>query len=106
MHLYPDADVPVVPLSMPLRLDAAGAWRIGEEAATASYVGEFVAWVRGALRDRTALLDWQARAPHARRAHPTPEHFLPLLVAAGAAGEVLDGGVSYGALSMESYVFG
>lgn len=137
MHLYPEADVPVLPLSMPLRLDAAGAWRIGEtlaplrdagvlilgsgslthnlaeigeEAATASYVGEFAAWVRGALRDRAALLDWQARAPHARRAHPTPEHFLPLLVAAGAAGEgsavdVLDGGVSYGVLSMESYVF-
>lgn len=138
MHLYPDAGVPVVPLSMPLGLGAAGAWRLGEtlaplrdegvlilasgslthnlaeigaDAATASYVGEFAAWIRGALRDRAALLDWQARAPHARRAHPTPEHFLPLLVAAGVAGEgsaveVLDGGVSYGVLAMDAFLFG
>lgn len=138
MHLYPDAGVPVVPLSMPLHLDAAGAWRIGEalaplsdagvlilgsgslthnlaeigaDPATASYVGEFAAWTRDALRDRAALLDWQARAPHARRAHPTPEHFLPLLVAAGAAGEgsaveILDGGVSYGVLAMDAFLFG
>jgi len=50
-------------------------------------------------------------APHAKRAHPTTEHFLPLLVAAGAstgAGPiaVLDGGFTHGVLSMESYVFG
>jgi 4,5-DOPA dioxygenase extradiol len=51
------------------------------------------------------------RAPHAARAHPTAEHFLPLLVAAGAAAprtgvEVLPGGMTHGALSMESYRFG
>lgn len=137
MHLYPRADVPVVPLSMPRELDAAGAWRLGEalaplrdesvlilasgslthnlteireDSAAPAYVGEFAAWVRGVLGDRAALLDWQARAPHARRAHPTPEHFLPLLVAAGAgagsAVEALDGGVDYGVLSMDAFLFG
>jgi 4,5-DOPA dioxygenase extradiol len=50
-------------------------------------------------------------APHAARAHPTTEHFLPLLVAAGAALEhtavtVLNGGIRHGVLAMESYVFG
>jgi 4,5-DOPA dioxygenase extradiol len=50
-------------------------------------------------------------APHARRVHPTTEHLLPLMVAAGASGsptavDVIDGGITYGVLSMESYVFG
>ena len=50
-------------------------------------------------------------APHAQRAHPTEEHFLPLLVAIGAHGSdeaayVVDsGGVAHGVLSMESYAF-
>ena len=50
-------------------------------------------------------------APHAERAHPTTEHFLPLLVAAGASriatpATVLDGGIRHGVLAMESYLFG
>lgn len=43
----------------------------------------------GAARD-AALTDWQA-APGAAAAHPHPDHLLPLMVAAGAAGE--DAGV-------------
>ena len=141
-HLYPQAGIPVVQVSMPRRLDAVVAWRLGatlaplrdegvlilasgslthnlmeffdrDEGAEADYAREFVAWIRDALlrHDTEALLDWRARAPHAQRAHPTAEHFLPLLVAAGAAAddravEVLDGGILYGMLSMESYVLG
>ena len=47
-------------------------------------------------------------APHARRAHPTPEHFWPLLVAAGAtplAGAVMEGGTTHGVLVMDAFVF-
>ena len=69
--------------------------------------------VRGAVvsRDHERLLNALADAPHAHRAHPTAEHFLPLLVAAGAAApnapiEVLKGGMTHGVLSMESYLFG
>ncbi|MDE2121461.1 MAG: dioxygenase, partial [Betaproteobacteria bacterium] len=61
--------------------------------------------------DRQALLDWQARAPHALRAHPTAEHLLPLHWALGAAGEAplarhYPGGVHYGMLSMDAWCFG
>ena len=58
------------------------------------YVREFTAWVDHALRtdDRAALAAWLERAPHARRAHPTPEHFLPLPFAFGAAGAKSEGG--------------
>jgi 4,5-DOPA dioxygenase extradiol len=53
-------------------------------------------------------------APDARRAHPTPEHFWPLLVAAGAAdsgdgppsAQVIEGGIAYGMLAMDAYAFG
>lgn len=77
------------------------------------YAVEFAAWVRQAVeaRDDERLVRTLELAPHAARAHPTSEHFLPLLVAAGAAGvaeaaETLEGGITYGSLSMDSYVFG
>ena len=71
------------------------------------------AWVRQAVeaRDDERLQRTLEIAPHAQRAHPTTEHFLPLLVAAGvAAGEqqvqALEGGITYGMLSMDSFLFG
>lgn len=79
----------------------------------ASYAREFSEWIRQAVLegDEDRLVNALERAPHARRAHPTTEHFLPLLVAAGAASTpvpatVLDGGIRHGVLAMESYVFG
>lgn len=138
-HLLPAASTPVLQLSMSESLDAPGALRVGEAlrplrtrgvlvvgsgslthnlgefrgpAREAAYVADFVRWIRQAVRDRDvdALVDYRRRAPHAERAHPTEEHFLPLLVAAGAAlasdrVEVIEAGTLYGMLSMESYVF-
>ncbi len=141
MHLFPHADVPVFQVSLPARLDAAGAWRLGESlaplsaqgvlilgsgslthnlqefrqssGAEATYVTEFVGWIRNAVlrHDRQALEHAIEQAPHALRAHPTPEHFLPLLIAAGAAPadapvRVLCSETRYGVISMESYLFG
>ena len=48
---------------------------------------DFDAWAAEALarRDVDALLDFERRGPSARIALPTTEHFVPLLVALGAA---------------------
>jgi len=79
----------------------------------ADYAVEFAHWVRQTVRinDTAKLADYRRLAPHAQRAHPTEEHFLPLLVAMGARGDaepvqVLDGGTTYGVLAMESYAWG
>jgi 4,5-DOPA dioxygenase extradiol len=50
---------------------------------------EFDAWAEDALSrfDLDALVDFHARAPGARMALPTWEHYAPVLVAAGAAAE-------------------
>ncbi len=82
------------------------------EAAVAPYVDEFRRWIDGALQrdDRAALSRYRELAPAAVRAHPTEEHFLPLLVAFGAAGnapqvERIDAGVDAEALAMDAYLF-
>jgi 4,5-DOPA dioxygenase extradiol len=141
LYLFPEADVPVLQLAMPFDLDAGHAFALGRALAPlgqqdvlivgsgslthnlyefrtgateeAAYAREFTAWVRQAVLagDRERLVGTLEHAPHALRAHPSDEHFLPLLVALGAANEVLpatvlDGGIRHGVLAMESYVFG
>lgn len=141
MHLYPHHDVPVIQASMPARLDPPSAFKYGRalaqlgnegvlmvgsgslthnlyefrqgSASQAGYAADFTAWIREAVLagDEDKLIASLERAPHAARAHPTAEHFLPLLVALGAApsilpATVLPGGIVHGVLSMESYVFG
>ena len=56
-------------------------------APVAEWAREFDGWVANMLADSEMedLLAWRAMAPHARRAHPTPEHLDPLFVIAGAA---------------------
>jgi 4,5-DOPA dioxygenase extradiol len=141
MHLYPEADVPVVQVSLPFDTDPAKALALGRALASltqsevlivgsgslthnlyefrmgevleAHYAKEFSEWVRQAVLegDMARLEQTLEIAPHATRAHPTTEHFLTLLVAAGAASiptpvTVLNGGIRHGVLAMESYVFG
>jgi 4,5-DOPA dioxygenase extradiol len=76
------------------------------------YVAEFTAWVRQQANknDKDALCRYRELAPHAKRAHPTEEHLLPLFFALGATlasdhFEVLTTEVRYGMLSMESYAW-
>jgi 4,5-DOPA dioxygenase extradiol len=86
------------------------------DAPISPYVPEFVAWVREtvAAGDAQKLCRTFEEAPHAHRAHPSDEHYQPLLVAMGASmlngqaapARLLDGGVAYGILSMDSFVFG
>lgn len=77
-----------------------------------AYAREFQAWMFGTLQraDRAALVAWQTAAPHALRAHPTPEHLLPLFVAYGAGGEHPAvqrplANFSHGVLAMDCYMF-
>lgn len=111
--MYPQADVPVVQLSVqpdtPARehlaigealapLGKEGVLVMGSGGATHNlgdvrwetpglpvapppeYVRAFDAWLKAAVAagDAQALVEYLEQAPHARRNHPTPEHFLPL----------------------------
>jgi 4,5-DOPA dioxygenase extradiol len=140
-YLDPKAQIPSFQVSLRSNLDAAGAVRLGKALAPwrrqgvaiigsgslthnllefregvadeAAYTVEFRDWVRDAVvrRDVAELVDYRRLAPHARRAHPTQEHFLPLLVALGASFDeesvhVIDAGTTHGVLSMESYAWG
>ena len=56
------------------------------------------------------LLDWERQAPHARHAHPTVEHLMPLFVALGAAGDgatarPLHASHEYGSLALDAFAF-
>jgi 4,5-DOPA dioxygenase extradiol len=140
LHLLPRADVPVLQVSLPQAFDAADALQLGRalrplrargvavvgsgslthnlyevfraQPDDADYASAFARWVRDAVqrRDLDALLDYRRRAPQAERAHPTEEHFLPLLVAAGASDETdalvpIDGGMTYSVLSMDAFLW-
>jgi 4,5-DOPA dioxygenase extradiol len=139
-YLKPMADVPVLQVSLPLDMDPAGALRLGQAHAPLrergvlvlgsgslthnlyefrqhisdpEYAQTFADWVADAVAqgDVAALVDYRERAPHALRAHPTEEHYLPLLVAIGASHaeeprQFIEGGMTYGVLSMDSFAFG
>jgi 4,5-DOPA dioxygenase extradiol len=86
--------------------------RGGPGAKPEAWAMEFDDWLAETLEkgDAAALADYRTRAPHAREAHPTDEHFLPLHVAFGAAGEGAHGralhrSFTLGNLSMASYAF-
>lgn len=113
MLMYPDADIPVLQLSVQSHLGAANAIATGRKLAAMrhdvlvlgsggfvhnlraiqppgspepQWSKDFSGWVHDRLLagDDAALADYRARAPHAALAQPTEEHFLPLLVAYGA----------------------
>lgn len=138
-HLRPQGDLPVFQVSLPHDIDAAGALRLGATLAPLreqgvmiigsgsmthnlyefrqhiqdpEYAQQFADWIQAAVarRDVDSLVDYRQQAPHAQRAHPTEEHYLPLLVALGAsrpedASRFIEGGMTYGVLSMDSYVW-
>jgi len=77
------------------------------------YTTRFAMWIYDAImgRNTQALAKYRHLAPNAQRAHPTEEHFLPLLVAIGATKEDdkvqwLPGRITDSVLSMDSYVWG
>jgi 4,5-DOPA dioxygenase extradiol len=140
-HLLPQANVPVFQVSMPFDLTTQSAFQLGQALAPLrqqgvlimtsgsmthnlhefrqsaahpqAYALEFAKWVKVAVLANAIqpIIQYRAEAPHVQRAHPTEEHFLPLLVALGAQGpgdtpQWIDGGITHGVLSMDSYVWG
>lgn len=142
MAMYPAADVPVLQVSLPTMdpkalfalgrslgpLRDEGVLIVGSGflthnlrmadfspgAATPAWAAEFDAWATEVLsrRDVDALLDYRARAPGVRLALPTHEHFVPVIVALGAASDKA-GAVSFpitgfmaGSLTRRSVQFG
>ena len=115
LYAYPDADVPVVELSVqpPLgpghhlalgrslkNLSSEGVLIVGSGHMTHNlrefrrgaakpepYAREFQEWVKDKIekKDLDSLANYRSSSPHGARAHPTDEHFLPLFVALGAA---------------------
>jgi 4,5-DOPA dioxygenase extradiol len=142
-RMFPRADVPVVQLSLDVRLDAAGHLAAGRTLAPLREEGVLILAsgnLTHDLRDAFARLrsgdpttpDWAARfdaeaaralesrdekrlvraleTPDGRRAHPTAEHWLPVLYAFGAS-DAMDAatfpitGFDLGSLSMRSVLF-
>ncbi len=141
LHLWPEADVPILQISLPQSFSAkdlfelgkrlaplrdqgvmiigAGAlthnlraWNPRHEGGAEPWAVAFDEWVAATVgsADWQRLFDWQALAPHAQFNHPTAEHFLPLLIAAGAgAGDKVTfpmTGFQYGIFSQRSVQFG
>jgi len=137
--IYPKANVPVTQLAIQPRRDAAWHFKLGQALAplrrenililasggavhnlrdlaragggTPDWAKRFDDWLATAVEagDTEALLDWE-RAPEARRAHPSEDHFLPIFVAMGAAGRGARGrrvhdGFSLGSLSLAAFRF-
>jgi len=138
MHLFPQADLPVVQVALPVGAGPADVYALGAALRSlrgqgvlvvgsgsmthnlaeffggarepAPYVLEFSRWIESALQrhDLQALLAYREQAPHAQRAHPTDDHFLPLFFALGAAGddlhaEYLSREVMYSMLAMDAF---
>jgi 4,5-DOPA dioxygenase extradiol len=80
--------------------------------AQAPWVAAFMQWVNDKLAagDAKGLCDYRQAAPHARDCHPTEEHFMPLFVALGAAGDDWQGtlihhSMTFGTLAMDAWRF-
>jgi 4,5-DOPA dioxygenase extradiol len=117
LYMYPEADVPVVQISVQPGLGPRHHVNVGNslrplsdedvlivgsghlthnlrdwargQGAPAPYAREFQAWVFDKLNQREVedLVEYRSRSAHGVRAHPTDEHFLPLFFALGAAPE-------------------
>lgn len=141
LHMYPQADIPVIQVSVQPHLGPRHHVALGRAlapladegillfgsghmthnlrdmdrsggGAVAPYAKEFQDWTNARIQagNLEELVDYRQLSPHAVRAHPTDEHFLPLFFALGAApsgytAEHLHDGIEMGALAMDAYLF-
>ncbi|TYH20299.1 hypothetical protein ES288_A05G420000v1, partial [Gossypium darwinii] len=139
MLMYPEADIPVCQLSVQSKRDGNYHYNLGKALAPLKGEGvlimgsgsathnlraprivdgivpwalEFDTWLKDALLQGKYedVNCYQEKAPHAKMAHPCPDHFYPLQVAMGAAGEnakakLIHHSWQLGSLSYASYQF-
>jgi 4,5-DOPA dioxygenase extradiol len=139
--MFPQAEVPVLQLSIQHHLDPSGHFAVGQALEPLRHEGVLVIGSGGAVHplgyaplrqsggpdqwavsfddwlteavtsgDRERLARYRELAPYPERAHPRPDHFMPLLVALGAAGkgargQVLHRSWDYGDFGMGAYSF-
>lgn len=116
MLMYPEANIPVCQLSLQSNRDGSYHYNMGRELAplknegvliigsgatthnirslhesdsVAPWAMQFNTWLKESLLEGRYedVMHYEQKAPNAKTAHPWPEHFYPLLVAMGAAGE-------------------
>ncbi len=118
IHLFPEAQLPVLQMSQPLDRTPQDLHALGQalaplrdegllvigsggivhnlrrlewssEAPPETWAAEFDAWTAARLEDgdTAALLDWRRQGPEPALAHPRSEHWDPIFVALGAAGD-------------------
>lgn len=136
---YGEANVPITQLSVQPDFDAEHHYRMGlalarlrrsgvlvvgsggathnlgamrESAELEARIGDFDRWLaeRAHAGDADSLAHYRSRGPSAEWAHPTEEHYFPLVVALGAAGERARGKTihdasSSGTLSLRAFEF-
>lgn len=137
--VYPKGDIPVIALSLPnyqtlsdyvylgetlKELRKEGILIIGSGSATHNlsrlthhgspeyWAVEFVSWLQKCveINDYKALTNLYKSTPAAKMAHPTLEHYIPLLIAAGAAinepTKLIHDSYEFGSLNNSCFQFG
>ncbi|MEK3719335.1 dioxygenase family protein [Paenibacillus sp. FSL H8-0034] len=138
--IYPAAHIPVIALSVNRHLSNAEQYRIGKALAslrekdiliigsggtvhnlrrlewgasqTTDWAAQFDGWLEEKLNawDLDSLFQYEQLAPYAKEAVPTPEHFIPLLLAMGTGdanrtASLMHRSYQYGNLSLSCWKF-
>lgn len=135
LHLYPQADIPILQISLPYHFDSYACYQLGAllsplRQSQVLIIGSgsvthnlrtvrfnqtdiepnaqaFKTWLINQLKtDMPTALDWSSH-PLASHNHPTPEHLLPLFFAAGAGSQmsVVHDSFAHYSLGMDIYRF-
>ena len=135
LHLYPEADIPIVQISLPRHYDSVACYQLGAQLAQLRdeqilLIGsgsithnlqalrwqaesidktarDFKVWLLQQLKtDIPSALDWQ-QYPNYQNVHPSGEHLLPLFFALGAGQRVsvVHQSMAHHSLGMDIYRF-
>ena len=125
LHMYPDADIPVIEISLPTKMNAEEIYKIGQAlsplreqqilligSGSITHNLAELSWHTDAQVPtwastfRNAVLDWPT-LPFVERNHPTLEHFAPLFLAMGTGHRfnLVHSSFSMGSLGMDIYRF-